>query len=733
MEAKPRAIIKDLYTTKETMEIANISRWKLSQCIKAGLLAPIKKGRSNYYDLASVERLRMELGAKKTPADSPKFLKRNGLRKATLSNLLVDVQSYLGGSTSNCNWTGSKVSEDIGKPLDIKWGQYPSQDKDYIATQGVFCDTLIVAVPASIEVREELGKLKVRVHESKIAQTLATRIIMPRDKIAFGSVPLHGSILYQNGLSPNSTIEDIAEGTRATAQTVLKESEGWRAGFYQGYQLYRFAAGKIPIGDMAQLLQRNASVLRGDRGALGIYRELPIFFSRLDITTNLPGAVKPYSRSLESFGLGVKNNKHYVGNTCHTYYPLVDSEPDKTSYCMPLGHSFAVSAKRKQDFTRAIIEDAEPKADPFVMALLRICNMEMSPSDKAIETKIYDKLRYMLSVGEVSKVFTGFNLSNLAHSPRPEIRNMLHDFKDLGSSRVETRYRLGSMLLGWRGMVDLHIEYCQLLSIANGKIYPLQKSLDSLLTTVRACTLLVIETATSSVENVYLCSQWVDRQTGKIQGLEKGLDEHRANNWAANMSNRSVPLHIVTYRIVGGLLELKGVATYPPMAVSKGLAVANEIKGVFSASKVAAYQFTLKLPFTISASNPTINRLFCNHSKSATLTQARRVASKMEYAYHQQSKRAVSANIAELVDVQTFLPVALEKKREIKVKVSVQLEGYIVAHNNTNYFVTMLRHGRSVKYYKLHGLVGLPSDLQIRYRLSITQTITGRIHKFNPA
>jgi len=212
---------------------------------------------------------------------------------------------------------------------------------------------------------------------------------------------------------------------------------------------------------------------------------------RVDLTTNVFCAVRPEELGVDIPGWVYKDNRQYVGECCHTYVTEYGNEEET--------------------------ENGEGE-------------------EKGVETKIYDKARFMLEAGKVSESVYD-SLPNLLHSPQQNIRE---GFKNplahaQGFSRVETRFFTVPESL--EEAVDKHLSYIPKLIDAYGVITPLQRSYDLLLHPMHYATMVVLEDRKTGTFKWTFC-RWVNHITGKGSGFS-GTGEESA-------------LHCLNHRTIGG-------------------------------------------------------------------------------------------------------------------------------------------------------------------------------------
>lgn len=239
----------------------------------------------------------------------------------------------------------------------------------------------------------------------------------------------------------------------------------------KGVQEYYISLCNLPFDKVYQICQDI------EKGCY-LYAGEPIKLVRLDATTNVPAAVKPSedgSKELLEEGWKYKDNRQYVGDRCHSY---------------------------------VIQEDV-------------------------LESKIYDKLGYMLEVGKVSERL-GDNYKNLLRSSEVNINMAFRSplFQQQGFGRIETRFwRLPSTL---EEALASHIDCIEKLVPAHTQPTSLQDSYDTFLQPNHAQTL-VIQEVNSQVKGVFC--RHINKLTEKANGWE--LDSYEDI------------LHTLKYRTMG--------------------------------------------------------------------------------------------------------------------------------------------------------------------------------------
>jgi len=266
---------------------------------------------------------------------------------------------------------------------------------------------------------------------------------------------------------------------------------------------------------------------------------------RMDITSNLPCAVRPYLGE-ENDGIGERlaNNK-YVGDCCHTYMVRDD-----------------------------------------------------------LVVKFYDKFRYMLEVGSVSEP-VGDNLPNILASNQQNIKLAFRHplFQKQGFGRVESRYF--SLPDTLEEMVDEHLELIGSLISTHGQPTSLQDSWDCFLQPGHAQTLVVNDNIDTN-EFVWTFARWGNYLTGKANGFS-GCGENECWHAIKHRSMGQYDINVYYFRTKGGKTQLThtGVILPDPLhkAMLQDIAEKNKSKAAVCNSGYSWEEVGLSLPFSLANKN----------------------------------------------------------------------------------------------------------------------------------
>lgn len=228
-----------------------------------------------------------------------------------------------------------------------------------------------------------------------------------------------------------------------------------------GYQEYYIATCNLSLPVVYNICQR---LIEGQYS----YEGYPIEFVRMDTTTNIPSAVMPSadgSYYLESLGWRYKDNRKQVGETCHTY----------------------------------ILSDN-------------------------LETKIYDKFRYMLEVGAISNP-VGDNYKNILLSNQANIVSAFRSevFQQQGFGRIETRWYRSLPTL--EEVIATHIDCMVKLASEHCEPTSFQDSWDSFLQPNHSQTLVLVEDV-NYTKVKWTFARSVNKLTEKANGWSgEGLED----------------------------------------------------------------------------------------------------------------------------------------------------------------------------------------------------------------
>jgi hypothetical protein len=237
------------------------------------------------------------------------------------------------------------------------------------------------------------------------------------------------------------------------------------------HQEFYLSTCNIPLPVVYQFCKE---VLEGKH----LYEGLPIKFVRVDVTSNIPVAVRPGNSGNDSIG-EYKSNGQYVGETCHSY----------------------------------VVREG-------------------------VETKYYDKFKYMLEVGRVADGI-GDNVPNILDSNQTNIKQAFLSplFQSQGFGRVETRY---FDLPSLEELTEEHLRLARQLVKQHGQATSLQDSWSTFLQPGHSQTLVVNHNIDTN-QVLWSFGRWVNNQTDKVNGFS-GIGEDSA---IAALKHRSMGLYPV--------------------------------------------------------------------------------------------------------------------------------------------------------------------------------------------
>ena len=246
----------------------------------------------------------------------------------------------------------------------------------------------------------------------------------------------------------------------------IKPLEGRKGWAVQGFYISTCNMAASSVWAICQRIQKGDFVFNGR----------PIRLVRLDLTSNVPGAIEPSTDAYRIPGWRYKDNRNTVGDCCHSY----------------------------------IIREG------------------------VVETKVYDKWRYMLEVGALANT-VGYNIPNVLASKQENIRAAFRhpDIQAQGFGRVETRYwNIAGM--SFSEAVDIHLDAIQRLMVAHAVPTSLQDSWKLFLRQGHSQTLVAVWN-TQTRELCWTLGLWVNKLTGKVCG-HSGVGEdtllHAIKHWA---------------------------------------------------------------------------------------------------------------------------------------------------------------------------------------------------------
>jgi hypothetical protein len=272
----------------------------------------------------------------------------------------------------------------------------------------------------------------------------------------------------------------------------------------------------------------------------------PIKLVRIDLTTNVPCAVRPYNGDEGNNTIGERfaNNK-YVGDCCHTY-------------------------EVRENLT----------------------------------VKFYDKFRYMLEVGSVSEV-VGDNLENILVSNQQNIKFAFRHplFQKQGFGRVESRFLALPNTL--EEMVDEHLKYVGQLVTTHGQPTSLQDSWDCFLQSLHTQTLVINDNKDTN-EFVWTFARWGNYLTGKANGFS-GVGEEECWHAIKHCSMGQYDINVYYFRTHRGKTHLTHTGVILPDPLHKAMlhliAGRYESKAAVCNSGCSWEDVGLSLPFSLANKN----------------------------------------------------------------------------------------------------------------------------------
>lgn len=420
---------------------------------------------------------------------------------------------------------------------------------------------------------------------------------------------------------------------------------------YLGVQQYYISTCNLPLEDVYNKCVDIAN------GAY-TYSGKALKLVRLDLTTNYPAAVAPAkdgSKELLQKGWSYKSNSNYVGDTCHTY----------------------------------IVEPG------------------------VVETKIYDKFRYMLEVGAVSKPL-GDNLGNIINSPQTNIQLAFHSplFQQQGFGRVETRFWVLDSL---EAMVDKHLGYAEVLVNNHCKPTPFQDSWDLFLQPNHCQTVVLVDNLDKGVIT-WTYTRWVNNLTEKANGFSGvGMDSLEHCLKYRTMGCYSINLYAV--EVKSGVATLTQTGVVLPDNLHTGSLVAIKEGGSSQAAVVSGnYHWSdvgLAIPLSLASKNGKPRNLKARGTATVDMVEAPIPGSmesiksleKKAIKTEQQRLRRLAKDVEKLKeqvtkDLTSFPPSDFRKHCHISelAKVAKPFCTAVVYHTETRFPSYMVKVGK--KWYK---------------------------------
>ena len=414
------------------------------------------------------------------------------LARSPLS-LLRHYQDLHGGSVSKCAWIKNMEGIDVSLPA--------YQDPT------IFVDTVFVAFPSTFVLTsktEDMDSVKVSSNSNLQAREYITANLSERqggqkhypfDAKILTDIPQSKPFVIDNSTKILDTAKKINDAKLAT-------------GDYWGYQVYRVSTCNSDKDFILKAVHDIANNVDGK----GLSNGNPIYIYKVDVTSNVPGAVEPIGghNQYAICHMEAKDNHDYVGDCCQTYVVFdgkAHSKENKNTSCIP----FNVS---KIEDVRQEIENA-PLSTRYSLLFNRWLE-DQGKGTTTLEVKIYDKARFQMEVGAVESTI-GSNLEHFLSSPQENIREHVKDNLDKGMGRVETRFLGAACFIGKDAMLKAHRAFVPLLSSIYLHETPVNWSIESFMHTLKATTSMVVE---GEEGKDFFAAHWQNGVTGKITGIE---------------------------------------------------------------------------------------------------------------------------------------------------------------------------------------------------------------------
>lgn len=434
------------------------------------------------------------------------------LARSPLS-LLRHFQDLHGGSVSKCAWI-----KNIQGGVDVSLPVY--QDPT------IFVDTVFIAFPSTFRISRGNDTESAIINDvAKAVQYVTDVLVEDRNKKARTELDYK---VVTNIPQSKPFVLDINTKILDTPKSI-KDAK-LENGDYWGYQVHRVSTCNYDRDSILKAVHDIANNVDGK----GMWNGLPVYIYKVDVTSNVPGAVEPVGghnqyaiRHMEA-----KDNHDYVGDCCHTYVVFdgkAHSKENKNLSCIP----FNVS---KIEDVRQGIENA-PLSTRYSLLFSRWLE-DQGKGTSTLEVKIYDKARFHMEVGAVESTI-GSNLWHFLSSSQENIRLHVKDNLDKGMGRVETRFLGAACFIGKDAMLKAHRAFVPLLSSVYLHETPVNWSIDSFMHTVKATTSMVVE---GEDGRDFFAAHWQNGVTGKITGVEMArVSQERINYFINYCTIRTLP------------------------------------------------------------------------------------------------------------------------------------------------------------------------------------------------
>lgn len=457
--------------------------------------------------------------------------------------LIRFIQNHFGGSVHDCTWAldsspKTSIPESPTVFMDTVFLAFPSEMVVTIKGLDVTPADPNLPVEEFVEDGSETFK-SVTVSLRSTSNKDARDYVQAQGMSDVSYMPFDRHIVTDLPYSLTITPTELKMANLYSTASQVAEA-GLSAGSYLGYQVYRVSTCNTPLAKMFNILENIGRNLHG----AGTFNGLPIFVFKVDITSNLPGAVVPMDTPYSIGNMEYKSNKQYVGQCCHTY--VIYKDPFSTIGTLrvnqeesPYVTKASLDVDQLDDVEEAIrmgVQTVHPLYKAFYTAWQSLTKT-YSPS--SLETKVYDKARFQMEVGSVEKTL-GNNLHHFLVSPQENISRAVQENLLTGMGRVETRALGVACYMASDLFQKAHLACCHLLADLYLRETPVNESISSLVKTVKATTSIHIEKLDGK-KNLILC-HWQNLLTGKIVGEDAyNVSEAKADDWVAYRTIRHLP------------------------------------------------------------------------------------------------------------------------------------------------------------------------------------------------
>ena len=439
--------IKELNASKLLPEV--ITRYQCTTLVKSGDIRSKKVNRKRVFNLQDF------IDYYTTIEVVNKDISVTTIKETPYSTFLQRMQAFYGGSTSHASW----VDRDKGK--HALWSDGRIEHSTKYIKDNAFMDTLIISIPmyfrANASSQFKGGFTFIRTTASKLASDrLLNQTMLKRTLSNNAGFTTDSNKAYAGFVVSELTQEDISNGAvltsdtpvvkvfMSTSNTTIDFKDG---GVYLGYQNYILQASDTPLRQAFEFVKLI------NEGKFSLYNH-SVKVLRFDITTNLPGAVEPcVTKDLSDYGLTIKQNRAYVGETTHSYVILKGhSDIEKRELELEDKRELGILVKELEDLGR------------YGTINLNLLTENLNQKE-LVEVKIYDKFRYMLEVGSVTNQYTNArSLYNLTYSKKNEINKAFTELHNVGVSRIESRFRGSSCYSDLNTILSVHSFYAPILT-----------------------------------------------------------------------------------------------------------------------------------------------------------------------------------------------------------------------------------------------------------------------------